>query len=647
MDGLVDPTYSQELRSEFSGAWLNVDPTNVRPEKGLQSQNVQYTTPGQVGTRLGFGTAFSTLDSVSAMFNWISSLGNLLLWYRTSDRSVRLLDVDVAAAASTVIAGDLIGYACKFAEAGARLFLSFFTAAGLGASGARVLTYQGASFVSDLAFQPPITYVPPSPTEPGAGDVTAGLHLLGYRIEYRSGFITRPSPDSGVGSTPSRDTFTPVQFTAAGSKYMSWTLNTTWPVGAVKVHAIMTPVADQSSWFFLPNPQAVTGGSASSITFTINVSDETLFTLPEASSSLLLLTNSVANVPQFYPSVVLTHGNRMVYVATTLDNVGNTSSALFISAIGKYQDIAPDLSLIQLPGLKDIVTAISLDGTLFIFGPQWTYRTIDNNSDPNTWATPILVDGRRGTLSIRGAEVAPSGTYAWVASQDGLYFFPGAFPAVPISYYQQPHWDRINWNAKNAVQIKDDPSVKKVYVMAALDDSETPSHMLTWDYTEGFSPRDVEYSLDSLQSYALGSMEVVKNGLPGSVTAAAQKPELWLASSGDDGIFRRKSADDDDPYLDGVYPVFDAYETSLFPKEGARGEVRQHHGAEYRLTGEGTVQVTAYSIDHAQSKELTIVDLALRPGKILFRGFSLISEGVSHLITSGKNFISDNEFEGD
>jgi hypothetical protein len=642
---MVDPSQSQELRSSFGGAWLNVDTTNVRPDKGLRSQNVQFG-PGQTGTRLGFGLAFSTLDSISAMFNWISSLGNLLLWYRTSDRSVRLLNVDVAATASTVIAGDLIGYACKFAEAGARLFLSFFTAAGTGASGARVLSYQGAAFVSDLAFQPPITYVPPSPTEPGTGDVTAGLHLLGYLIEYRSGYITRPSPDSGVGNTPSSNTFTPVQVTAAGNKYFSWTLNTTWPVGAVRVHAIMTPVADQASWFFMPNPQAVTGGVASSITFTMNVSDDTVFTLQNANPALLLLSNSVANVPQFYPSVVLTHGNRMVYVATTPDNVGNVSGALFISAIGRYQDIAPDLSMIQLPGLKDIVTAISLDGTLFIFGPQWTYRTIDNNADPNTWATPILVDGRRGTLAIRGAEVAPSGAYGWVASQDGLYFFQGVFPALPISYYQQPDWDRINWTAKNAVQVKDDPGIKKVYVMAALDSATTPSHLLTWDYTNGFTPDRVQYSIDSLQSYELGSMEVVKNGLPGSVTAAAQKKELWLGSSGDDGIFRRKSVDDANPYLDGVYPVFDAYETSLFPKEGTRGEVYQHHGAEYRLTGDGTVQITAYEVDHARSKDLAIVDLSTGPGKALHRSFDLISEGCSHLISSGRNEVLDPEFEG-
>ncbi len=175
------------------------------------------------------------------MFNWISSLGNLLLWYRSSDRSVRLMTItNPGAGAATVIPGDLIGEACTFSEAGARLFLAFFHTdeQGEGASGCRVLTYQGSSFVSDLAFLPPLTYFPPDPTEPGPGNVTAGLHNLGYRVEYRSGFITRPSPDSGVGTIPSRNTFTPLQFVASGNTYLSWTLTTTWPDGAIGVRAI-------------------------------------------------------------------------------------------------------------------------------------------------------------------------------------------------------------------------------------------------------------------------------------------------------------------------------------------------------------------------------------------------------------------------
>lgn len=643
---MVDPSFLSVTNKEFSGAWLSPDSTDVPLDHALLSENVQFTAGGSAGTRLGFSLAFATTDSMSAMFSWVSSLGNLLLWYRTSDRSVRKLDVDVGSGASTVIAGDLIGYAATFAEAGARLFLSFFTATGVGASGARVLTYQAPNFVSDLAFRPPITYVPPAPTEPGPGTVTVGVHNFGYRIGHRSGFIGRVCPDSGVGSTPSLTTFVPIKFTASGGKYLSWSLTTTWPTDAVNVYAVMASVASPADYRLVPGAvQAVTGGVLSTITFTIDISDELLLANGEDSTDALqLLTNSVSNVPQFYPSVVLTHGNRMVYVTQIQNNVGGLSSALFISDLPaefrSYQTINVTRSLIQLPGLRKITTAASIDGTLFIFGPEWTYRTADDGADPSSWATPKLVDGGRGTLSIRGVEVSPAGLYAWVAAADGLYFFQGGFPALPVSYYDQPDWDRINWNVPNAVQIKDDPGIKIVYVFACLDGATTPSHVLTWDYTKGFTPETVQYSPYTYQSFSVGCGTLVKNGLPNSVTAVSQKKELWLGSSGVDGIMRRNSADDVHPYLDNGFPVATGYETALYP-QGRRmsGEVLQHHGADYRIVGDGVVSITAYDLDHAHSYTLADLTLSERPGLMPHRSFDLISEKVSHRITQGQNLV--------
>ncbi len=646
---MVDPSYSKVYNSEFGGAWTLPNSLTVPSSSALQSQNVSFI-PGQVATRLGFSLAFDTTDHMSSLFNWISSLGNLLLWYRSTDHSVRYIDIESPGSAATLSPGDLIGAYATFAEAGARLYMSFFSSAGLGASGARVITFD-SGFKSDLAFAPPITYVPPNPTEPGPGLVTIGLHYLGYLIEYRSGFITRPSPDSGIGPTPNITTFLPISFLASGTSYLSWSLTTTWPTGAVNVYAIMTTASNAAQWFQVPGAvQAVTGGVASTITFTINIPDEQLVSTGiDSTDYLTLLTNSVANVPQFLPSRVFTHGDRMVYVTTILDNVGNKSGAMFVSDLGDYQRIAADRNLIQLPGQRNIMTGISLDGSLFILGPQWTYRTADNGGDPSTWATPILVDNRRGTLAVRGVEVAPSGTYAWIASQDGLYFFQGVYPALPISYYQQPTWDRINWNAAQAIIIKDDPHVKKVYCLVCLDDATLPSHLLTWDYTKGFSPEKVFFSYDFLQSYSMGAMEVVKNGLPGTVTAASQTQELWLGSSGADGLLRRNSATDTDPYLDNGFPIFSVYETSLYPHAGTRagrGEVYQHHGADYRLLGNGSVQVIAYGLDHAQEFDLALVDLSTSPGLMPHRGFDVISEGVSHLFTQGQNLVFDGDFAG-
>lgn len=614
---------------------------------------MQFWAGGGVGTRAGFAKAFDTPDPTTSLFNWISSLGNLLLWYRSTDRSVRGMDIEIATTEVGVIAGDLVGYGASFVEAGARLFLSFFTTGGVGASGARVLTFQDPNLVNDLAFRPPLTYVPPAPSEPGAGTVTAGLHNLGYRVEHRSGFIGRLSPDSGVGAVPSLTTFVPVQFTAAGAKRLSWTLTTTWPIDAVNVYAVMTPVASPSDYRLVPGAvKAVVGGVLSAITFTIDISDDLLLAFGDDSTDALsLFTNSVADVPQFFPSTVLTHGNRMVYVTQIVNNVGGLSSALFVSdtptLFKSYQSVDPARSIIQLPSLRRITTAASIDNTLFIFGPTWTYRTSDNGRDPSTWATPALVDGRRGTLSVRGVEVSPAGTYAWVAMTDGLYFFPGSYPSLPISYYQQPTWDRIDWNQSHIVQVKDDPGNKIVQVMAPLaasPDGKSPAgiYIMSWCYTGGFTPDRVLPSLpDFIQSYDMGSMEIVTNGLPNMPTQASQQDELWLGSSTAGGILRRASLGDPEPYFDNGLPIASTYETSLYPPQGTSQGTLQHHGADYRLTGSGVIDITVNGLDRASSEDLLQIQLSGTPGYVTHRSFDLISEGVSHRFTQGRNLVMD------
>lgn len=653
---MVDPSYKKYLNRNFGGAWTLPDVTQVPIGNAIQAQNVYYVLGAgkvTVGTRLGFSSVFTTIDHISAMYNWVSDVGNFLFWYRSSDNSVQYIDLAALPSPQVqIINGNLVGTAATFTPAGARLILSFFNSAGSGASGAQVLTSEGGTFVHDLAFQPPITYNPPAPTQTLGGVVTAGMHYFGYLIVYRSGFITRPSPDSGVGTSPSVNSFNPVSMIASGGTYLTWNLTTTWPIGAIAVIPIMTTVTDPAQWLVPQGlSQAVVGGSSSTVTFIINIQDQLLTaTGQDMTPNLTLFTNSVANVPQFYPSSALTHGNRCVWVVKIPNGVGGLSSALLVSAIGSYQQIDFALSLIQLPGQRQITTCMSLDGVLYIFGPQWTYQTKDNQGDPVSWSTPDPVDGSRGSLSIRGVQVSPSGTYGWVAATDGLYYFQGVFPAVPISYYQDQIWSRINWSAPQAVQIKDIPHLHKIIVMACLDKDTVAKYMLTWDYTRGFTPELVNFSgPDFLQSCNIGAMEAVDNGVPGMVSAATQQQELWLGSSDGGGILRNNQLTDANLYFDNGFPVFSSYETALYPPEvvrSARGEVMHHHGADYRVTGTGVLQVQANTLDHVESSDLLPITLSTGPGLVEHRGLDLISEGVSHLFTQGHNLVVDPSFEG-
>ncbi len=203
---MIDTTAEPLTTKQFGGANTVTDAAEVPQGYALIARNTEYLS-AQAGTRTGFNLASASFDAeaVTSIYNWISSLGNYLVRFRSSDRKVRIDNITTPAAGSTLINVDLVGYAATHANAGARLYTACFNSSGRGAISGYVSSFQSAAFVSDPVFQGPITYTPSAPTEPSAGVVTAGAHRYGYRIEYRGGLTTRPSPDSGVG-TPSTTT---------------------------------------------------------------------------------------------------------------------------------------------------------------------------------------------------------------------------------------------------------------------------------------------------------------------------------------------------------------------------------------------------------------------------------------------------------
>ena len=488
----------------------------------------------------------------------------------------------------------------------------------------------GVVFNCDKLFAPPITYTPGAPTEPLAGLITAGVHRLGYVIEHRSGFIGRPSPDTGVGD-PSPETFTPVSFTSAGLKNLSWVLNTTWPATATKVHVIMSPASNPSLYVFVPGASAdITGGTAQSVTIAWSIADDDLLSLGDDATDLLsLATQTVAGTGPILPSVIVPYGDRMSYVTTTVDSVDNTYSVVLVSDRTHYQRISLDQHMLQIPGQKDIVTAFVLNDAYYMAGPSWTYVTRDTGGPPVEWPAPLLVDGRRGTLSPLGVGISPAGTHAWVASTDGLYFFNGAYADLPISYYNAPEWNRINWNAAWCVKVVDDAVSKRVYVLAPLDAAVTPSHLLTWDYIRGLTAAKVSFSLDSLSGFSLGSMELVKNDLVGAITQAAGHSELWLGSSASASILRRKTDSDTQPWRDQSSAIAFQYDLSLLPTN-PNVRIIHHYGGFIRAYGAGSLSVTARHLDGSWSQALTAITLAATPGLRYQRMFHRPGEQVSY-----------------
>lgn len=687
-------TYSSREVVEFGGAHLLSAP-EVRHPSGLYARNVEFVKGG-VETRKGFGRALSTNEAATALYNWISGLGNNVVWWKAAtgarmvsqtnakavtgaaDNGAGLIRLTVSShgwSTSDVVVVDRVGgvtnasgmwvvtvidpntidlqgstfagaytsggaatkvvslyssgtpYSAVFANAGARLYMSLFGTNGKGAEQGRVVSYQNGTYVSDKLFTAPLTYTPAAPTEPGVGVITAGTHRLGYVLESRSGYIGRPSPDLGSGQ-PSLDTFLPVVFLATGSHNAMWTLNTIWPEWAVRVHVIMTPVDNLNDWRFVPGASAALApnGQLQQVQITFNISDDDLLAKGNSAALNLLLHGQAANgTGPFHPSVMVELGNRMGYVTTVPDSVGNATGALFVSEPDKYQSITLDQHIIQLPEQRDITTAFSRLNVHYILGPHWTYATSDSGMTPVNWQSPQLVDGHRGTLSPRGWDAGPNNT-VFVADQEGLFAFDGQYPDLPLSYEQTTDWNRINWAAAHTVQVKNNSTKKIVYVLAPLDGASAPTHILAFSYTRGLRPDLIDYAIYDLSGYNPGAIEVVQNELLGMPNGVTKKQETWLAPSGSAPILRQMSSGDAQPYRDNGSAINSVYDLAPLPGKGYQKGVLLHVGASLIVRGAGTLALTVYSFDRTESRALNAITLSTAPNKETERKFKFHTE---------------------
>src|SRR5690242_19245652 len=120
------PTYRQ---SAFGGAWTAPDRATVDRRGALAAQKVQYFGK-KVGPRYGFATAISFSDknarNPSSMFEWLSALGNYLVWSSSASGTMTLYATKVSdnpPVETTIAALANFGHG-SFASAGPRLYVA-------------------------------------------------------------------------------------------------------------------------------------------------------------------------------------------------------------------------------------------------------------------------------------------------------------------------------------------------------------------------------------------------------------------------------------------------------------------------------------------------------------------------------------------
>lgn len=637
--------------SQFNGAITRLGDYGVPLSNGLYSQNCQYVR-GQVSKRFGHSVIVSLTDGpITTLALWYfvfgSSQVSIALYYAPSVGIKGYAQgvgggIDGPFITVTGAAGSVM------VPTGERLYAAFYDATGR-YSAAPGQIY-GWNIGADVLFAPPMT-AHPVVNEAPTGVITAGVHKVAYLFTTRNGYTGILSPiDSITGQ------FTPTSFTATGGKNLGFQISGVLPsymVGGT-IQVVMTTVANGNKYFTIPGATSIAGNPT---TIIASISDDDLAaTGTDVTAYMDLLATNLGGAPPFLLFSLFAFSSRMGYIGIDLAGV----PVVYFSEPDKFQYLTADQHAIYLEANVQPVAGFSLRSVAYICTPFSLYSVEDNGDVPSTWTKPAKVDGSIGILSPTCVTVNTSVGYAALAADRGLYLFQGGvFPALPLSYYQQSDWERINWNVPTTVKVADDQLNKRFIVLAPLKDTvqgvsgsstftvvtahnphlyqtgtsvtitgvtgaqtitvtgpntftipggsgsptvggtispQTATHEMKWDYTEGDTAEVVKYSLDSFGSYRAGAMATIQN-------TSTYLQEIWYAPAANGPMIRQNDGTETNPNRDvnmsGVATATSAfYETSLVPGPQDTGAtVHDFHGMHMRINGPGTLTMLAKGID--------------------------------------------------
>lgn len=479
---MLTPDNSTALITAFQGSAQAQDNYDVDPAHGLYCQNTDFilgqNESVQAATRRGTSqlAQFPNTDgAVTSIGSWyFSYLGlqdclvpcystvNGLRFYHQGDSTFSEIVIAVTGAAIAVFVTDGLRLYVAFADATGRRGTTQGRVYGL-LSGA---IFPGNEAVDTLFASPlPTTIATIATAQPGAGVITAGTHRIGYVFTTRNGFTGALNPVTSAGI------FAPASFTAAdGAHNLQVTITFSSipsylnPIDAPvqpSVQIVLTSASNPAEYYLVPGAIGLVPTSPAAVVITFSINDGDLVTGTNFTLQQNTLT-AVNGAGPFNPYSIWTYSSRMAYA--TLDSAG--FPVVYFSDQNSYQSLSAATSGVYLEGRQIPVTGCSL-GVCYIATLSGLYSVQDNGGDPVTWTPPARVDGSVGILSPTC--LLAVGGKILLASEKGLYLYRGgAFPQIPVSYWQTPDWNRINWQQPTQVQVVDDAQDKVIRVMAPL-----------------------------------------------------------------------------------------------------------------------------------------------------------------------------------
>jgi hypothetical protein len=174
----------------------------------------------------------------------------------------------------------------------------------------------------------------------------------------------------------------------------------------------------------------------------------------------------------------------------------------------------------------------------------------------------------------------------------------------------------------------DDADTTTLYVLAPLDSSNVPTHILAFDYRNGTDWTRVKYSLWDIDSVNPGSIILFQN-------YSNKLVEILISDSSAGSLYRRKSteAGDSDLYNDDGAAIDFQYTGP--PVVNAQVPM-QHVAAHLALKGSGTAGIVAYNKNQSRSQDLGDETLTANPEADVFVPVNEQSEAL-HIGVTNKN----------
>lgn len=628
---------------------------------GLYSLNCEYDQ-NEVRTRLGtYQISSSNTDKWQKALAWKAPGGGSYILASRLDANVELYLATPSSLPSALFTGGATFSYPAFLPWGLRIYFTFArqqNLAGDSANPARYIHDPIGTPAIYPAFHAPMgaaagandLLYPFGTTTTAGGNATPGEHLFLLATESVTGFITAPSPSGNV-FPPGTPTVIPTSVTVGTGANRTITINVTpavtWPTHLAFGHLMMTTAANRAAWFRAPVPvAAIPVGTNTPITFVV-VDPDAIVAQGEELTGLLsrkynpnAVTSGVAPVTGVtFPAIrnINQCGNRVAWVVSSTGTTAPNIPGVYFSEDGDPEVITDDFHFIYLAGGLDVITTVTIDGRIFLLGPDWTFTTVDTGDFPVTWPTPTPISQSIGTPHPNGVSINPY-KYALVAHESGLYILrAGGYDERPISWNQREWWEKIVWptNSSGSVpplHVVEDTELRLVMVQCITTDYPNGC-IYVWDYSEGLRWDRIKFSVWTFPGGA-GAIAMPHNLGDAESSQVRQQLAIFPKATGRASL--RKRANSTTPYVDSQGERIDSqYQTTYF---GQRSDkiVSEFTGLNINALGHGDLRITALGLDDTPSLSLrnTNVDSV---GRKYQRGTRLKSEGCSFLFRNGAN----------